>query len=303
MISVLIATRNRPKLLVNLLNNINSQSVKPNLIVVVDSSDSNHQVRNLASIKKNLNIKYLNTDIRSAAIQRNIGLDLIPINTKFIFVLDDDVIVERDYIEQIIKNFTDKSIVGISGVSRNNKAISKNQFSNLVRRIFFLYSNKMGKVTLGGINIPFIEKFSSELQRSDWLIGCAAWRFSAIKNRRYKKFLGQSLFEDVIFSIEMSKVGQLVVDPKIIFEHKESELERPNYHDFYVMWIHNRYFVIKEMMGSSIKYLAFHWTNLGKLLQISTEIIMFRRQGLIKLSGFIDGYIKLLKTIKLKNEY
>ena len=213
--------------------------------------------------------------------------------------LDDDVIPQVDYIEKILKNFENKKVVGDSGLAVSKSFKRPSQKNSLIKRLFLLDSKIEGSITLGGINVPFSKNIPHEKPqlKSSWLIGCAAWKFSKINKLRYMNFYGQSLFEDVIFSHEMAKHGQLIVDKSIKFEHEESLIGRPNFREFYEMWVFNRYFVVRKLNKNPVRYLAFHWTNLGKLLQISVEVICSREGSVQKMNGFISGYRKLFHLI------
>ena len=84
MISIVIPTRNRPVLLTRLVSSLESAIDIDYEIVIIDSSDGNKSSENLAKIN---NVRYYRTDIKSAAIQRNIGIDKIE-NTDFVFFLE-----------------------------------------------------------------------------------------------------------------------------------------------------------------------------------------------------------------------
>lgn len=301
MISVVIATCNRPNLCKRLIKLICAQSVLPKEVIIVDSSDLDNRL-DIKEVKKpNMHIRYIQTQIKSAAIQRNIAFENLSKKTEFIVVLDDDVVINSQYIQKLIDNFKDKAIVGVSGVAVNLKhEINRNKFK-FIKKLFFFESDNSGVITLGGINIPILKNISNKVIQSEWLIGCSIWRYTAVKNIRYQSnFYGQSLFEDVIFSIKAREKGKLVVDTSIIFEHEESKLERPNQTNFYKMWIFNRYFVVLNLDESFTKYLAFHWTNLGKIFQVFFEMILLNKESFFKFVGICLGYLQLLRYMVYK---
>ena len=302
MIVVLIATCNRPELLSKLLKNLDNQTLNPNSIIIIDSSDQNNLIKKSDLISLKSKIVYQHTKIKSAAIQRNMALDVAPINSKFIIVLDDDVTPEFNYIEKIIKNFDDEAIVGVSGIAVNRHSQTKNKLSVAVQKLFLLDSKKEGSITLGGINIPFkkTEKYEENQLKADWLIGCSAWRFSAIKKLRYMNFFGQSLFEDVIFSVNAARIGKLVVDTSIQLDHIQSLIGRSNLIEFYRMWVFNRYLLVRILNNNPLRYVAFHWASFGKFLQIFVEIICLKKQSFRKFQGFLKGYFELLNMVLKK---
>jgi GT2 family glycosyltransferase len=302
LIVVLIATCNRPELLRQLIGNLDKQTLSPDIIIISDSSDSNKKIK--ASEFKNLKsqVIYTQSKIKSAAIQRNFALELVPRETKFIVILDDDVIPQTDYIDRIIKNFGNQTIVGVSGIAVNRNSQAKNKLSKVAQKLFLLDSQKEGSITLGGINVPFskTQNFEQRQIQADWLIGCSAWRYSAIKKLRFTNFLGQSLFEDVIFSVNASRIGKLIVDTSIQLDHIQSPTGRSNSIEFYRMWVFNRYLLVRNLNKNPMRYFAFHWANFGKFLQIITEIVCFKKNSFDMLRGFYNGYFEILKMILKK---
>lgn len=298
MISVVLATRNRPKLCIRLIDLINSQTVLPKELLIVDSSNDENILNSTTIKKSKVKIRYIKSCIQSAAIQRNIALDNISVDTKYVVVLDDDVIINKNYIEVLIKHLQNNSVVGVSGIAYNSKKTKINNKIKILKNIFLLDSNKEGSITLGGVNVPITDHQKKELVQVEWLIGCSAWLFDAIKSTRYQKnFYGQSLFEDVIFSMQTAKKGKLVVDSSMIFDHEQSNLGRSNDLEFYKMWVFNRYFVILNMNGNFIKHFGFHWANFGKFIQLFFEFFTFKKNSLSKLKGFISGYQLLMRYI------
>ena len=302
MIVVLIATCNRPELLSKLIRNLDKQTLIPDVVIISDSSDQDKKIKKTEFQNHKFQVNYKHYKIKSAAIQRNFALGLAPKGTKFIIILDDDVIPKSDYIEKIIKNFDDESIVGVSGIAVNRTSQSKNKFSITVQKLFFLDSQKEGSITLGGINIPFSRKQRYEKKKIqvDWLIGCSAWRYAAIKKLRFTNFLGQSLFEDVIFSVNAARIGKLIVDISIQLDHIQSPIGRSNASEFYRMWVFNRYLLVRILNKNPLRFVAFHWANFGKFLQIIVEIVCLKKHSFGKFQGFFKGYFKLLKLVLKK---
>ena len=68
--SVVIPTRNRETALRNLLNKVLDQTLLPAEIIIVDSSEIKQSSYEIV----NKSIKYLHTNEKSAAKQRNIGM-------------------------------------------------------------------------------------------------------------------------------------------------------------------------------------------------------------------------------------
>jgi GT2 family glycosyltransferase len=288
MISVIIPTRNRSELLNNCLDAILRNSIKPEHIFIVDSSDFNKR-KKIEYISKTVEHEF--TEIKSAAKQRNIGLSKVPSDCDYVAFLDDDVLVPENYFSKLILSMEKFGYIGVSGIAIN-KANSlalkqKTKARRLISRLFLLDSTKNGVMLKSGINISVKCESATPIE-VEWLIGCAFWNFSKIKNLRFEEdFYGQSLGEDAIFSLKASRIGKIAVDPNVILNHLESPIMRPNPYEFMRMWIVNRKRVINEMPSGILKYFAYHWANLGKLLQI---ILLPNANKSLELKGLLSGY-------------
>jgi glycosyltransferase involved in cell wall biosynthesis len=266
--SIVIPTRNRPHLLHNLIKEIDIQNRNLLEIIIIDSSDTPNSNDYLNETK----ICYVHTKIRSAAIQRNIGIKLISSESKNTFFLDDDVRIDSDYFEQLNNVLQNTNAIGASGVALNlmnkNKRPIPAGINGLLKRLFLLDSKMEGKVLKSAVNIPcrLDEPIYEILSEVEWLIGCAVWNNKIFKIMKFnEKFLGQSVGEDLLFSCQASQYGKLIVHKRVILNHMESEIERPNKEAFFKMWIRNRYVISKRMNLSPLN-IAFHWAKFGKII-------------------------------------
>jgi glycosyltransferase involved in cell wall biosynthesis len=87
MLTVVIPTRNRQLELLNLVDKLLSFKNTFEIVVVDSSNNKNHD----QIFTQNKRVRYFHTDIKSAAIQRNIGLNEISKECKYIAFLDDDI--------------------------------------------------------------------------------------------------------------------------------------------------------------------------------------------------------------------
>jgi len=296
MLIIIIPTRNREKELTNLLEALNQTNSVIHQIIIVDSSDEIFQ--NLV-YSPNLNIVYHHTMIKSAAIQRNIGIEYVNANCKFLAFLDDDVLPNIDYFDKLISTLSDNNAIGVSGEAVNTKKLKKlnvGKLSQIYRYVFLLDSKLRGVILSSGVNIPVKTNASFNLVvETEWLIGCAMWDFQKIKNLRFdNRLLGQSLGEDVLFSLNASRLGPLLVDPSVHLEHLESEKERPNQFEYHRMWVRNRYLIVSQLKGKKYKP-AFHWCNLGKSIILFIFVAINPVKGITGLAGIAFGYFDLIR--------
>ena len=124
LVSIVIPTYNRAEDLDKCLNSIIIQTILPKEIIIVDDSN-NDEIENLIDQRikefneKNIILKYIrNEKERSIAIARNIGIE----NSKgnVILFLDSDVILEEDYIKEMLKVYKQKqNAIGVQGYITN----------------------------------------------------------------------------------------------------------------------------------------------------------------------------------------
>ena len=110
-ISVIIPTKNRTQDVIRCLNSIKIQTMLPDEVVIVDSSDTEELKSTLNSFD-DLNIRYIHIEVDkkfkgSSNISRNRGID----NSigDIIILVDDDVILDGEYIKNIIHIFNNDS--------------------------------------------------------------------------------------------------------------------------------------------------------------------------------------------------
>lgn len=303
MIAVIIPTRNRAEELLRLLDALCSQTFPLSKIeiFIIDSSDtaSKLSLRKFHEFRK---FRYLHTEVQSSAVQRNMGIELVSKDCKVLFFLDDDVIPSKDYLERLIECFKDPKIVGVSGIaleSPETEGPKHCAFISSYKRVFGLESNRQGSVLKSGISIP-VKMNSMGAHETEWLIGCAAWRCSAVGRVRFEwDFKGYSLGEDVLFSIKMSRRGRLVTLPSVILLHPKSSNGRPSQEHFWKYWMIYRWRVCKAQNLNFISRAFYYWwATLG---QVGILIFLKVRNGKStkgSLIGLFRGGCEVLGLIK-----
>ena len=126
-ISIVIPTFNREKHLNNCLSSLLLQKKKPFEVLVIDNSDDKYGKKITDSLKKkfkeqNIHISSFINPINSGAIARNLGASKA--KGDLIAFLDDDVLLDTNYYEEIEKIFIKyPSALGVHGYNKlTNKA-------------------------------------------------------------------------------------------------------------------------------------------------------------------------------------
>lgn len=117
--SIIIPTFNRKKYLIDTLNYINNQSIKPLEIIVVDASHNEYQLTDIDCQRFSLLRYYKWKEYGNICKQRNYGIELSSGN--YILFLDDDVNFNTDLIANYYYAFNETNADGISGLVETKK--------------------------------------------------------------------------------------------------------------------------------------------------------------------------------------
>jgi glycosyltransferase involved in cell wall biosynthesis len=294
--TVVIPTRNRPIPLTILLNRIVDQSILPEEIIIVDSSE----IKQSTYESIDASIKYIHTTEKSAAKQRNIGMASAKEDTQVLFFLDDDTNPNSTYFENMLDTLFSFNAIGVSGLALNPKKIERikpNGLIGFVKKISFLDSNVDGKVLMSGIGVP-VRAINAGFIEVEWLIGCSCWDFQKIKKLKFEEdFKGYSLGEDVIFSVQARKLGKLYVNSNIILDHTELPQTDSSIIKHNFMWVYYRFRLSKYINNKVLFYPAFYLSILFKvtfsLLSIAVKPVISIKQVI----GLILGLIKIFRDI------
>ena len=153
-VSVVIATRNRPDDLMDCLDSLVRQTVRPLEVIVVDASDEVNTLEAFPS-EYPFRLHHLRSLERSAARQRNQGADRA-VGLVLLF-LDDDVVLQATFVEEILKVLVadDRCRIGAVSGAISNCGYSHPSFKNrllLLPAIGWIRQSLSGKVIGPAIN-------------------------------------------------------------------------------------------------------------------------------------------------------
>jgi glycosyltransferase involved in cell wall biosynthesis len=211
--AVLVATRNRPEELCNLLDSIVDSLMQPNEIVVVSSGVDITEVLNEFS---QLSINHIHIEGYGQIRQKVIGLDSISEKCDWVLFLDDDLRITPTTVSELFQNLKtlerDFKVLGL-GVGEN-----KSKVITLRQKILSKFGKpKWGKVSRSGRNFDY--QYSQENISTSWLNGASMWNKEALKYYKFEYLDAKySICEDLIFSYQVSKYGKLFFIPSAKFE-------------------------------------------------------------------------------------
>lgn len=97
----------RAKPLLNLLKSVTNQTVYPNEILIIDGS-TNDETNEILTANQFKNLKYYKVDAANRGLtkQRNFGIDKVNSEIEIVCFLDDDIVLEIDYFENLLATYT-----------------------------------------------------------------------------------------------------------------------------------------------------------------------------------------------------
>jgi glycosyltransferase involved in cell wall biosynthesis len=293
--SLISPTRNRPHFVKNLLQKFSDLSVHFFEIIVVDSSDNEHQGL-VENICKKFLANYFYT-WPSTSHQRNFGIEKKNSSTKYIMFLDDDIIFYDNAIfemNEIIKKFeymNDVAAYGFNQIQQENKTFFENIKNSKLCSYLGLYSNKPGVVLQSGWHSKILNL--KEDIFADWIFTTVCiYKFDYIKNFRFDETLGRySYLEDLDFSLNLKLIKKKIfISSRAKFAHPKN-IDRSSF-DFGLLEVTNRYKIVKKHNLSS-----FHFSivSLLRFFISFCGIFSLNKKLLLRSLGNIAGFIKCLK--------
>lgn len=215
-LTILIATKNREIQLCRLLDSINQSTVLPKRIIIVYAGNSILHIKK--KFENNMKITMIFSDISSQSYQKKLGICSMLEDEKWLLFLDDDVVLEKNTIENLVSKYIDNdnynSYVGI-GLAIGNQYIPS--YNNITRKLLAfmkLYSRTPGTILSSGHAQTYLDQ--SKGCEVSWLNGISAWRSDVLFNYGlYDLRTDHSAYEDVIFSYTISKAYKLYYAPEL----------------------------------------------------------------------------------------
>lgn len=311
-ISVIIPTKNRTQDIVRCLESISIQTILPDEVIIVDSSDTEGLKSALDSFA-DLNIKYLHIEVDkklkgSSNISRNSGIDNS--TGDIIILVDDDVILDKEYIKNIMYVFinnSEKKVGGVIGEIIKNTEQGKKTVGFIKRfprfgdqalaTIFFLLKYGDGRFRLSGF--PTVIKTGSvnDITNVEYLCGCSiAFRREVIKEFRFDENLnihGCCFGDDDDVAYRISRKYQNIYTPFAKLIHNSSPVRANKYAKNKLMIMNHRYLFKKNLPQDFKHKFAFWWSVVGLFMREMIMGVMKRNSSGAR--GLIRGMIDILK--------
>jgi len=268
-VSVIIPTKNRPADLAAMLPSLFRQTVIPDQLIIVDQSasdESERQVRSLyeeasPEIRNGLGLHYFHEpNVSGGATARNRGLEIV--NADVTLFLDDDVMLEPDFIERLLDVYSSHpDAAGVSGIVTNAPAehrLSRWWWNKIFMRGVLRDDRQpvyWNVARLGSTSPIRVSRFTGMMM---------SFRTEVIRDHRFDENLqGVSDGEDVDFSVRLGPEAVLLINPSARLVHNASPMGRETGH-----WLRREarsvyYLYHKNWNSGLFNRLSFAWLNVG----------------------------------------
>ena len=312
----------RPKPLINVLQSVARQSLFPNEILIIDGS-TNNETETVLNENTFNNLKYFKVDAseRGLTKQRNFGINKVSEASEIICFLDDDVVLDAHYFENLINTYSEKpDALAVGGYITNEVKWEKEQlpkdknhfyydgwqrtepFRFKIRKIFGLLpdTNPGFMPTFShGRSISFLPPSGKIYQVEQLMGGVSSYKkevFNTLKFSTY--FEGYGLYEDADFSLRMAKTGKLYINTKAQLGHYHEVSGRPNTFQYGKMVVRNGWYVWRVKYNKPSLKAQFKW-HATALLLTKIRLLNFittsnRKEALSESLGRLVGWFSLI---------
>lgn len=267
-VAVVIPTKNRPDDLDITIQTLLAQTVLPQQVIIVDqSADEESKLRVkarfaavLPTLAEAIELRYVHdVTITGLTAARNRALAEGRADT--VLFLDDDVVLEENFIEEIVNVYSQyPNATGVSGVVVNysppplllrywTRLFSRGPFHDDRQPIYWNFRDLLHHAPLR------VTRFGG---------GLMSFRMAAIAGVRFDENLsGACAGEDVDFCMRLPSSAVLLIAPKARLIHKQTPVARSDSHWLYLHARTNWYLYRKNWSGGIFNRLCCAWLNIG----------------------------------------
>lgn len=184
--SVIIRTMNRPPTLLRLAKNLVTQDLTPNEVIIVETGGFSWTQ---AMLPDDPHMDYVLIEAKDPSATQAQELGRLSAKNEILIFLDDDVILPKSYISDVIKALSaDDGIIGVGGAYRDTDHVEKKAWKTAIGRILGIYSDgQKNKILKSGWADYVRGPVASEVTSADWLFGCnGALKAKAFQDKNVK---------------------------------------------------------------------------------------------------------------------
>jgi GT2 family glycosyltransferase len=284
----------RPKPLLQLLQSVREQSLFPDEILIIDGS-TNRETELVLKQNHFDNLHYfaVSPEHRGLTKQRNFGISKVNSSSKIICFLDDDIVLEKDYLEQLVQTYQIyPEALGVGGYISNetNWSFVGDNYTIPITEFYFdgwkrkdgsrfILRKKLGldsdcppgysSLYSHGRSVGFLPP-SGKIYETEMLMGgVSSFRkkvFDTIQFSTY--FEGYGLYEDADFTLRVAKMGKLYLNTAARLNHYHDASGRPNQYRYGNMVVRNGWYVWRVKNPKPLLNAKLKWHAITLLLTI-----------------------------------
>jgi glycosyltransferase involved in cell wall biosynthesis len=267
--SLVICTYMRPEPLLQLLRSVQEQTVYPAEILIVDGS-TNIETKLVLQDHPFSNLHYFAVppEHRGLTKQRNYGIERVGNTIDVVCFLDDDIVLNTDYFEQLLKAYEIyPEALGVGGYIINESTCEfvgeeyqpqiddyffdgwkrKDSSRFILRKRLGLDSNcppGYSSLYSHGRSVGFLPP-SGKIYEVEMLMGgVSSFRKTIFKTLQFSTYFeGYGLYEDADFTLRVSQLGKLYVNTAAQLSHYHADSGRPNQYQYGKMVVRNGWYV------------------------------------------------------------
>lgn len=311
-VSAIVPTMNRKDDLLEFAATLVKQTHRPDLLVVVDAGSVPDIDVHLRDALAGSGIRLIHArSTPGTSLQRNVALDLLANEPEaaapehFVFLFDDDVLLEPDYVERTLACFdlpTDPPVGCVLGTF-TSPSRPRGWQQTWFRTFGMTRSVEGDEAALGAAGgVRWLIEPSHPVEVPVASGGRTAYRYACFLTERFDEFLpGYTMNEDVELSFRVARNWTIVHTPDAKLFHKRSPGARVDYGDRVSRLIYSSFYFFRKHRPKDARHLAaFAWTNLG-IAAFYTGVGALRsepghRRDVVR--GIADGYARCLGDLK-----
>ncbi|MBQ0768927.1 MAG: glycosyltransferase family 2 protein [Bizionia sp.] len=319
--TLIICTYMRPQALHTLLKSVNSQTLYPNAILIIDGS-TNNETEELLKVTPFKNLKYFKVSEadRGLTKQRNYGISRVAKSSEVVCFLDDDTVLASDYFEALLSVYqSHPEALAVGGYITNaidweREALPKKRSHFYydgwqrtepsrfkVRRSFGLLPDASPGFMPSfshGRSLSFLPPSGNIYPVEQLMGGVASYKKEVFKTLSFSSYFeGYGLYEDADFSLRIAKMGKLFVNTKARLEHHHNAAGRPNQYAYGKMVVRNGWYVWRVKYTAPSVQVIVKWHATALLLTGIRFLNVFttaqRKEAFTESCGRVVGWLSL----------
>lgn len=277
--SVIICTRNRSDDLMMCLESIATQTLPPDEVLIVDGSDDTQSGAVLKhQAFSTLPVRYIHTE-PGLTRQRNLGI--AEASGDILFFFDDDVVLDKEYIEKVADVYNDKrlnDVGGVQGIDLNmRESFLEGKRRLAFHRLFLLNRNDEYAKLLPSGSTTLLDLVSTKIRyakdpiRISLMSGCMmSFHRKVFRDLRFdENYDGYSHGEDSEFSHGVSRKHDMYFTSSAKAYHNQSQAKVDWYRteDFVRSSMRAHVYLFrKHLRHNPLNYFAILWSWLGLMI-------------------------------------